>query len=169
MHERPDLSTTPTAPPQRVPTHDTLPAGEPGPAGELGHVVTLSGAFRVDAAEDTWLSEGIAEYIGWKPKSAAQSLRRYSVRWQLDRAPMRSIVPTQPSPKAPARARDAFYGLSHFAVDCMARQYGETKLFTFVRLVLTEDNELDQAAQDAYGVSFKTVNKTCMAWIKKQV
>jgi hypothetical protein len=136
---------------------------------ELGHVVTLSGAFRVDADEDTWLSEGIAEYIGWKPKSAAQSLRRYSVRWQLDRSPMKSMVPAEPSPKAPARAGDAFYGLSHLAVDCMAHKYGEAKLLTFVRLVLTEDNELDQAARDAYGVPFKTVDRTCMAWIKKQV
>ena len=136
---------------------------------ELGHVVTLTGAFQYDAGEDTWLSEGIAEYIGWKPRSAAQSLRRYSVRWQLSRSPMKSMVPAEPGPKAPARAGDAFYGLSHLAVDCMAHQYGEAKLLKFVRLVLTDDNELDQATQDAYGVPFKTVDKTCMAWIKKQV
>jgi hypothetical protein len=135
----------------------------------LGHVVTLSGSVQFSVGDDTWLSEGIAEYIGWKPKSAAQSLRRYSVRWQLNRSAMKSMVPTEPGPKAPARAGDAFYGLSHLAVDCMAHQYGETKLLTFVRLVLTEDNELDQAAHDAYGVPFKTVDKTCIAWIKKQV
>ena len=136
---------------------------------ELGHVVTLTGAFEYDAGEDTWLSEGIAEYIGWKPKSAAQSLRRYSVRWQLGRSPMKSMVPAEPGPKAPARAGDAFYGLSHLAVDCMAHLYGEVKMLKFVRLVLTDDNELDQAAHDAYGAPFKTVDKTCMAWIKKQV
>ena len=135
---------------------------------ELGHVVTLTGAFRQDAAEDTWLSEGIAEYIGWRPRTAAQSLRRYSVRWQLRRAAPKSMIPVRPGPKAPARAGDAFYGLSHLAVDCMAQKYGEAKLFAFVRLVLTEDNELDQAARDAYGVPFPTVDKTCVPWIKQQ-
>jgi hypothetical protein len=136
---------------------------------ELGHVVTLTGAFRSDAGENTWLSEGIAEYIAWKPRSAAQSLRRYSVRWQLGRAPMKSMVPVPPGPKAPARAGDAFYGLSHLAVDCMAHRYGDPKLLHFVRLVLTDGDEVDRAARDAYGVPFKTVDKSCTAWIRRQV
>jgi len=136
---------------------------------ELGHVVTLDGAPQADPGANTWLSEGIAEYIGWQPKSAAQSLRRYSVRWQLNRSPMRSMVPARPSAKSSGRAGDAFYGLSHLAVDCMAHQYGDEKLLAFVRSVLTEADELDEAARDAYGVPFKTVDKTCMAWIKKQV
>jgi hypothetical protein len=135
---------------------------------ELGHVVTLTGAYQMDALEDTWLSEGIAEYIGWQPKHAAQSFRRSSVRWQFDRAAPKSMVPGRPGPKAPARAGDAFYGLSHWAADCMARQYGEARLFTFVRLVLTEDNTYDQAARDAYGVPFATVDKACTGWIRKQ-
>ncbi|GAA2639338.1 hypothetical protein GCM10010436_56940 [Paractinoplanes durhamensis] len=135
---------------------------------ELGHVVTLTGAYQMDAAEDTWLSEGIAEYIGWQPKGAAQSFRKYSVRWQFDRAAPKSIVPVRPGPKAPARAGDAFYGLSHWAADCMAKKYGEPKLFTFVRLVLTEDNSYDQASRDAYGVPFATVDKTCVSWIRQQ-
>ncbi|GAA0580914.1 hypothetical protein GCM10010172_77270 [Paractinoplanes ferrugineus] len=135
---------------------------------ELGHVVTLTGAFQMDAVEDTWLSEGIAEYIGWKPKGAAGSFRKYSVKWQFDRAAPKSIVPVRPGPKAPARAGDAFYGLSHWAADCMAAKYGETKLFTFVRLVLTEDNSYDQASRDAYGVPFATVDKACVSWIRKQ-
>jgi hypothetical protein len=137
---------------------------------ELGHVVTLTGAFRVDAAEDTWLSEGIAEYIGWQPRHAAQSLRRYSVRWQLGggRAP-KSMVPPRPGRKASNRAGDAFYGLSHLAVDCMGRRYGEAKLFTFVRLVLTQDNSYDQAARDAYGTPFAAVDKACVPWIRQQV
>ncbi|MEU4242818.1 hypothetical protein [Actinoplanes sp. NPDC026619] len=135
---------------------------------ELGHVVTLTGAFRADAADDTWLSEGIAEYVGWQPRGAAQSFRRSSVRWQLDRKAPKSMVPAQPGPKAPARAGDAFYGLSHWAADCMAKKYGEPKLFTFVRLVLTEDNSYDQASRDAYGVPFATVDKACVSWIRQQ-
>ncbi|GIM93776.1 hypothetical protein [Paractinoplanes toevensis] len=135
---------------------------------ELGHVVTLTGAYQMDALEDTWLSEGIAEYIGWRPKGAVESFRRYSVRWQLDRDAPDSMVPPRPGPKAPARAGDAFYGLSHWAADCMATRYGEAKLFTFVRLVLTQDNSYDQAARDAYGVPFAAVDKACVSWIRKQ-
>ena len=136
---------------------------------ELAHVVTLSGAYRADAAEDTWLSEGIAEYVGWQPRRAVDSRRLYSVRWALNggRVP-RSMVPDRPGRKARARAGDAFYGLSHFAADCMARRYGERKLFTFVRMVLTEDNTYDQAARDAYGVPFATVDRACVKWIRQQ-
>ncbi|MCM4080326.1 hypothetical protein [Paractinoplanes hotanensis] len=137
---------------------------------ELGHVVTLAGAYRADAAEDTWLSEGIAEYIGWSPMRAAETLRRHSVRWALNGgARARSMIPSQPGPDAPARAGDAFYGLSHLAVDCMARKYGDQKLFTFVRLVLAQDNEYDQAARDAYGVPFPAVDRACLKWIRQQV
>ncbi|GAB2570358.1 hypothetical protein Aab01nite_06180 [Paractinoplanes abujensis] len=136
---------------------------------ELGHVVTLSGAYRADAAEDTWLSEGIAEYIGWWPLSGARTLRRSSVRWALNRRAATSMIPVQPGPGAAARAGDAFYGLSHLAVDCMAKKYGDQRLFTFVRLVLTQDNELDQAARDAYGVPFTTVDRACVKWVRQQV
>jgi hypothetical protein len=136
---------------------------------ELGHVVTLSGAYRSDAAEDTWLSEGIAEYIGWQPRSASGSLRRSSVRWALNRSsPPKSMVPVRPGDGASNRAGDAFYGLAHYAADCMAKKYGERKLFTFVRLVLTKDNTYDQAARDAYGASFATVDKFCVKWIRQQ-
>jgi hypothetical protein len=137
---------------------------------ELGHVVTLSGAFRTDWADDTWLSEGVAEYIGWAPAGAARSLRRSSVRWALTGgARPKSMVPARPGPAAPDRAGDAFYGLSHLAVDCMADKYGDRKLFTFVRLVLTQDNEYDQAAKEAYGISFATLDRACVKWIRGQV
>ena len=79
------------------------------------------------------------------------------------------MIPSQPGPDAPSRAGDAFYGLSHLAVDCMARKYGEQKLFTFVRLVLAQDNEYDQAARDAYGVPFPAVDRACLKWIRQQV
>ncbi|WP_127508247.1 hypothetical protein [Actinoplanes solisilvae] len=136
---------------------------------ELGHVVTLSGAFRTDWAEDTWLSEGIAEYIGWAPTAAGRTMRRSSVRWALGGAAPKSMVPARPGPKASDRAGDAFYGLSHLAVDCMAKKYGDVKLMTFVRLVLTEDNSYDQAARDAYGVPFATLDRACVKWVRGQV
>ena len=73
-------------------------------------------------------------------------------------------------PDAPNRALDTFYGLSHLAVDCMAKKYGEAKMFTFVKLLLTQsDNDLDKAARAAYGLPFGTVDHACAAWIKTQV
>lgn len=137
---------------------------------ELGHVVTLTGAFRADADADTWLSEGIAEYIGWYPKPATSSYRLDVVRWALNGShPPKSIVPVYPGDSASLRRINAFYGLSHFAVDCMGHKYGQTKLFDFVRLVLTEDNSYDQAAHDAFGTGFAAVDKTCMSYIKNEV
>ena len=35
------------------------------------------------------------------------------------------MIPTQPRSNASLRAGDAYYGLSHFAVDCMAHKYGQ--------------------------------------------
>jgi len=137
---------------------------------ELGHVVTLTGAFDGAAEEYRWVSEGVAEYIGWRPKSAAQSWRRDSVRRSLKGGAPKSMVPVEPGPDAPDRALDTFYGLSHLAVDCMAKKYGEAKMFTFVKLLLTQsDNDLDKAARAAYGLPFGTVDHACAAWIKTQV
>jgi len=136
---------------------------------ELGHVATLTGAS--DGASDkyTWLTEGVAEYIAWTPKPAAQTERRDSVRWKLRGGTPKSMVPVEPGPNASIRAEDAFYGLSHLAVDCMAKVYGEGRMLTFVKLVLTQGKSPDKAAPEAFGQPFGTVDHTCVAWIKKQV
>jgi hypothetical protein len=51
---------------------------------EFGHVITLTGTpeFR---DRNKWLSEGIAEYIGWSPRHATDSYRKPSVQWALAR------------------------------------------------------------------------------------
>jgi hypothetical protein len=137
---------------------------------EMGHVVTLSGATTRDHAEDRWLSEGIAEYIGWAPKSAAQSWRKSSVRIIFRGNKRLTTMVSKPlGSKASDRAVDAFYGLGHFAADCLAEKYGEKKLFTFVGLALRQDNTYDQASRDAFGKPFATVDKACVSWIKKQL
>jgi hypothetical protein len=135
---------------------------------EMGHVVTLSGAVR-RTGDDRWLSEGIAEYIGWAPKPASASWRRSSVRAAF-RGPKRpaGIVAKAPGPKASNRAVEAFYGLGHLAADCMARRYGERRLFDFVRLTLRQDSTYDHAARKAFGRPFAVVDKACIAWIGKQ-
>ena len=136
---------------------------------ELGHVVTLTGAYRYDAGEDTWLSEGIAEYIGWWPKPATGSYRLSSVRWALSGSHRpTSMIPAQPGGNASLRAGDAFYGLSHFAVDCMAQKYGQANMFRFVHLVLVSGEEWDAAAKEAYHQPFAKVDQFCAGWIRAQ-
>ncbi|GAA3347576.1 hypothetical protein GCM10020358_62910 [Amorphoplanes nipponensis] len=138
---------------------------------ELGHVVTLGGAHRTSTGTgDMWLEEGIAEYIGWYPRSATESWRRSAVRSWLDSGKRpTTIAPRAPGDKAGPDASDAFYGLGHFTADCLARKYGQGALFTFVRLYLRESRDLDPASQEAFGVPFATIDKTCMAWIRDKV
>jgi len=134
---------------------------------ELGHVVTLGGAYRTGGRGDMWLEEGIAEYIGWYPKSATASWRRAAVHSVLEGSKRpKSIAANALAEAAGPEASDAFYGLGHFAADCLARKYGQGALFDFVRLYLRESRDLDPASKEAFGQPFATVDKVCMAWIR---
>ncbi|MEV6631469.1 hypothetical protein AB0M54_12035 [Actinoplanes sp. NPDC051470] len=135
---------------------------------ELGHVVTVGGVSTRDFGQDQWLSEGVAEYIGWAPRHAKDSWRRQGVRnaFRKARKP-KTIAASALADDASDKAGDQFYGLAHFAIDCMAQTYGERKLFEFVKLTLREDNTYDMASREAYGLPFATVDKGCLTWIKK--
>ena len=136
---------------------------------ELGHVVTLTGATQEVGAGNVWLAEGVAEYIGWSPLPAAKSLRRASVRSVLHSSHRpTSMIPALPGRNASLRAGDAFYGLSHFAVDCLAHRYGQAAMFKFVRQVLTFGENHQDASRYAFGVPFSTVDKGCTSWIRQQ-
>jgi hypothetical protein len=137
---------------------------------ELGHVVTLGGTDRAGSRGDMWLEEGIAEYIGWYPKSATASWRRDSVRSVINSSKRpKSIAASGLAGDASPAASDAFYGLGHFAADCLASKYGESALFDFVRLYLREERDLDPASREAFGKPFATVDKSCVAWIRDRV
>ncbi|BFU44905.1 hypothetical protein KRMM14A1004_31420 [Krasilnikovia sp. MM14-A1004] len=136
---------------------------------ELGHVVTLTGASGPPGVDVQWLAEGIAEYIGLLPRRATASPRLPSARWALRNRPLRSMIPRAPARDASLRAGDAYYGLSHLAVDCMARTYGQEKMLRFTRAVLTWQEGYDEAAREAYGIPFAKVDRTCVAWIRRTV
>ena len=137
---------------------------------ELGHVVTVGGVPGRDVDRDRWLSEGIAEYIGWSPAPARSSWNEYGARAAFRGGKRPKTIAAAPfGPKATDRTVDTFYALGHFAADCMADRYGERRLFTFVRLVLREHVTYDRAARAAFGTPFATVDKTCLAWIRNQV
>jgi hypothetical protein len=134
---------------------------------EMGHVATLSNLTSADNA-DLWLMEGVADYIGWLPQHTRQDWNYPDVRDALHGShPPKSIVETALKNDASDRAVARFYGLGHFAVECLATKYGEAKAMNFVRLKLREDDDLDEAAQTAFGVPFKTVDKGCVTWMKQ--
>jgi hypothetical protein len=139
---------------------------------ELGHVVTLGGVHnsnRTDDAKNLWLIEGIAEYIGWSPRPATASWRRQSVRAAMHGShPATSIAAKPLANNAGAQAGDAFYGLGHFAADCMATKYGQHALFDFVKFTLREGYGYEQASQEAYGQPFNKVDKDCVRWIRSK-
>ncbi|WP_305787773.1 hypothetical protein [Symbioplanes lichenis] len=135
---------------------------------ELGHVVTIGTLHRRDwGSGDMWLKEGIAEYIGWYPEPATASWRRGSVHDLVtgDNPPT-SIATKAMATDARQEEGDSFYGLGHFAAACLAEKYGQRALFTFVRLYLREEKDLDPASEAAFGRPFATVDKTCVAWIR---
>jgi len=136
---------------------------------ELGHVVTLGGSHGGNDDKNLWLIEGVAEYIGWSPRPATASWRRQSVRTAMHSAhPPKTIAAKPLADNASAQAGDAFYGLGHFAVDCMAQKFGQRKMFNFVKLTLRDGYGYEQASQEAYGEPFATVDKSCVSWIRQQ-
>ncbi|NMO50805.1 hypothetical protein HH310_06315 [Actinoplanes sp. TBRC 11911] len=133
---------------------------------EMGHVVTLSD-LNTQNDDDMWLSEGVAEYIGEYPKAATQSLRMAVVRASGKR--LTTIAQPALADDASIVAANVYYGFSHLAVDCMAKTYGEKKLFDFVKVKMREGFSYDDASRKVYGKPFKTVDKTCVARIRNQV
>jgi hypothetical protein len=136
---------------------------------ELGHVATLSN-LTSNNPDDMWLKEGIAEYIGWLPRHARSNWSYPAVRSLLrSRKRPKSIVEAPLSPNASQRTVDAFYGLGHYAVECLITKYGETKAMNFVGNRLRKHETLDEASRNAFGRPFGPVDKACVSWIRQQV
>ena len=63
---------------------------------------------------------------------------------------------------------DTFYGLGHFAVECMAVTFGQRRLFEFIRLRLRAGDTYDEASRKAFGKPFAVVDRSCLTWIRQQ-
>jgi hypothetical protein len=134
---------------------------------EMAHVATLSNLTSTDDP-DLWLMEGVADYIGWLPQHTRQDWNFPDVRDALHGSkPPRSMVESQLKDDASDRAVARFYGLGHFAVECLATKYGEARTMNFVRLKLRVQEDIDDASRIAFGAPFKTVDKGCMTWMKQ--
>ena len=136
---------------------------------ELAHVATLVGANNPDPDDDRWLTEGVAEYIGALPMKPGDTGSRYALQEAFRKrgAPKSIAVPL--ADDADDLAVNTVYAMGHYASACMAGKYGERKLMDFTDRVVRDGATPDAASRAAYGTPFKTVDKTCLAWIKKRV
>ncbi|MFI7603270.1 hypothetical protein [Actinoplanes sp. NPDC049681] len=137
---------------------------------EMGHVVTLAGLTHSETSDDQWLEEGIAEYVGERPGAARTAGNRniLAAAFRRGNAP-RTIALPPLADDADDRTVDRLYAMGHFATKCMADQYGERRLFTFVDRVLRHGDKPDPAARAAFGRSFSTVDRSCLTWIEREV
>jgi hypothetical protein len=128
---------------------------------ELGHVATIGGVQ--PGAGDMWLVEGVAEYIGMRPRAA-----RETYNLSVLRKPTRLAV--RPLPDGAGKAEvAAFYAHGHFAVECLVTWFGEPRAMEFVRLRLRLGNTLEVAARSVFGRGFASVEETCVDWLRQQV
>lgn len=139
---------------------------------EMGHAVTVGGVDlggQEIANPLMWLQEGIAEYIAYAPRPATATSRLPEVRAALRTSKRSSsIVLGQLSDNASRTEASVYYGLSHFAVDCLADKYGERKLFDFVALTLRKQVSVDEASVQVFGTEFRPIDQACRSWIRRQ-
>ncbi|QGN49805.1 hypothetical protein GKC29_25255 [Micromonospora sp. WMMC415] len=140
---------------------------------EFGHVVTSHGTTRAGAEiydVNQWLTEGIAEYIeaGGRPATAGPTIA--AARQYLRASPRMRTLGLEPLPRnATATQVAAFYGISHLAVDCMARRFGERNLFAFFATVVRESQGPFPASERAYGQDWEDVQRACITDIYRAV
>lgn len=134
---------------------------------QLGRVVTLG--QQLGGGENDWLADGLSDWIGWWPQPASSGPWLTDVRTALHGThPPTTIAPPQLAASASAADVRAYFGLGQFAVDCMARQYGETALFAFAKAVLQEQTGVPNASLAAFHKPFAQVDKGCLTWIRQQ-
>jgi hypothetical protein len=64
---------------------------------------------------------------------------------------------------------DAFYGLSHLAMSCLASRHGEAKLFRWWIDVVHGEMDDDEATRKHFGESWAAMEKACLSYIRRTV
>lgn len=134
---------------------------------EMGHVVTMRNA---KDTKTLWLIEGIAQYIEFHGKTAAQSgMLRYAkdyVRaggWDGHLA----VDFDKPTVTDASLRQTGSYALSYLAVRCLAQRYGDDKLFAFFDgVVRSGRTDLTGVATEALGEPWDAVDKRCATDIR---
>jgi hypothetical protein len=137
---------------------------------EMAHAVTMVPSYNRDPAEDLWLIEGIADYIGFLPGKPQNTENRYALRvWFDERGAITSIARPELTEKSDDLTVRTLYATGHYAVGCMVDRYGRSRMLDFVKRVLRDGQELDAASRAAFGKPFTTVDKACVSWITQRV
>lgn len=138
---------------------------------ELGHVITATGSEPYGTSPfDKWLIEGIAEYIGRAGEAPSRTPRMGAVRaYVRGEGWPRSIKLAPPDADASGLELDAFYGLSHLAMSCLASRHGEAKLFPWWIDVVHGEVTDDEATRRHFGESWATMDKACLSYLRRVV
>jgi hypothetical protein len=137
---------------------------------ELGHMVTLGGTDTggKEIVDPINGREGIAEYIGYWPRPATASGRRAAVRTIVHRAArLTSIILGELDDSASSRASNAYYGLSHFAVDCLATRSARASCWSSSRSHCDVPTSTRWRPARAFASPFRRIDTGCVAWIKQ--
>ncbi|MEU8007091.1 hypothetical protein AB0B66_38515 [Catellatospora sp. NPDC049111] len=143
---------------------------------ELGHLATLYGVSNIDTpgccvllVRPKWLTEGIAELIGYQGASTTTNDRLSGLRQHLragrwDGKFDSEVKPLGKTPDDRSRVENAQYVLSHLAFYCLLDTYGEDAAYTFFRLVARER----RAPEDylGFGKPWSQVEAGCARWIR---
>lgn len=100
-----------------------------GQYGLLRHELTHVALRRVDAGVPTWLVEGIADYVGYRPYPESALLVSPGTRRRLDRM---ARHPALPDSREFGFDPAGNYALSHAAVLWLVQRYGVTRLLELI-------------------------------------
>lgn len=135
---------------------------------ESGHVATLQGATISSAGDDTtwYLMEGIAEYVAMGDTLA--DYRTGDTAALVADGGCTGDFTDLPA-SAAGSAISGAYGCSYLAVRYLIGEYGQDAFLAFFEQAHNRQEDLDEAAQEAFGVDYATVTEGAAAAIAAAV
>ena len=113
---------------------------------ELTHVATQS---VTGAQTPTWLSEGFADYVGFKYAGISTSLAGHELRQVVEAGKVPSRLPRDRAFDGSAKRLAVTYEASWFFCRTIAERFGEHALVRFYRAVGTSAQPTQQALRSA--------------------
>jgi hypothetical protein len=113
---------------------------------ELTHVATQS---VTGAQTPSWLSEGFADYVGFKFSGISTSLAGHELQAEIEAGRVPSRLPRERGFRGSSTRLAATYEAAWFACRTIVERYGERKLVRFYRAVGTSSAPTAQAVRSA--------------------
>ncbi|GAA1852427.1 hypothetical protein GCM10009687_18870 [Asanoa iriomotensis] len=138
---------------------------------EMTHVASGANAALTDIDGSAWwLDEGLAELAGENGAAVRDYGWRDEVRRYLGRSRYDGDLSTvYPRENANDEEISTSYGLAYYGARCIDDTYGRKKLMALVDAMVRHDTSGADAAPTALGVTWKTVESTCLAYTRRAV